>query len=48
MDTAPGAFERRGPPVFCLALDDVGERQGPLSLGIWSARRRTSAAAARV
>ncbi|MEU7436073.1 hypothetical protein AB0B07_35330 [Streptomyces sioyaensis] len=46
--TAPGAFERRGQPVFCLALDDVGERPGPLSLGIWSARRRTSAATARV
>src|SRR5438876_8562955 len=25
VDTAPGAFERRGQPVFCLALDDVGE-----------------------
>ncbi|GGR50999.1 hypothetical protein GCM10010219_65280 [Streptomyces netropsis] len=47
VDTAPGAFERHGQPVFCLALDDIGERPGPLSLGIRSARRRTPAAAAR-
>ncbi|MFI1973343.1 hypothetical protein [Streptomyces cinnamoneus] len=48
MDTAPGAFERRGQPVFCLASGDVGERLGPLSLGIWSVRRRMSAATAQV
>ncbi|WP_435839657.1 hypothetical protein [Streptomyces caniferus] len=40
-------------PHSLLALrngveQDVGERPGPLSLGIWSARRRTSAATARV
>ncbi|GAA0444036.1 hypothetical protein GCM10009544_03570 [Streptomyces stramineus] len=33
-DTAPGAFERCGQPVFCLAPDDAGERPGPLPLGV--------------
>lgn len=29
-------------------LDNIGERPGPPCLGIWSARRRTSAATAQV